>query len=102
MRFGRRNKQKQPPTRSALLDASERLDAHITDVPFEPEFRSVLRASAAAGYGALQRFEADRFEPDVQPGPQTRALLEAWQSPAAADRLLGRSACAAFASDNTR
>jgi hypothetical protein len=84
------------PEQNALVDAGDRLDEHITDVPFDPEFRSVLRASAAVGFEALQRFEADRLEPDAQPGPETRALLEAWRSPAAADRAVRTAAWLVF------
>lgn len=90
MRFGRRREKNAPAQQQtpALVAASERLSEHIADIQFSDEFRSVLLSCLQTAYLILDRFRADRRDPEAEVGPDTGALLQAWRSQAPADRAI--------------
>jgi hypothetical protein len=71
---------------SPLFAAGMRLYQHIDDVPLGSEFKSILMACLETANVVLTGFQAGRHDAEAEVGPDTEALLEAWQSPAAADR----------------
>lgn len=82
---------------NSLLEASDRLDHHLLDGPFDPYFKLVLLACSAAAYGALEQFVADRVDrantdpdmrelPDADPHQDTLQLIDAFAVTAGADR----------------
>ena len=74
----------EPARKDVLLEASDRLDDHLVDGPFDDYFKLILLACSAAAYGSLQRFRehvrADEDARDAEP------LVGLFDQPAGADR----------------
>jgi hypothetical protein len=73
-----------PGRRSVLLEASDRLDEHVVDGPFDDYFKLILLACSAAGYGLLVEARQDFLEgSDVN---DLARVADLFDEPVAADR----------------